>query len=51
MVFGVFIWLRLTHRLHHSLWPVPDTWKGEIAAFERGIMLEWVDQVGLEAQG
>lgn len=43
MVVGVFIWLWLTHRLHHSLWIVLGTWRGETTAFERGMMLGWVN--------
>lgn len=51
MVVGVFIWLGLTHKLYHPLWLVLGTWRSETIAFESGIMLGWMDQVGLEAQG
>lgn len=51
MVVGVFICLELIHRQHHPFWLVQDTWKSEITAFEMGIMLGWLDQVGLEVKG
>lgn len=51
VVVGVSTWLGLRHRLHQPLWLVLGTCRGSTTAFERGMLVGWVDRVALKAQG